>query len=63
MDDVKNALEELQQTDAIERLLATRGSEPRRKPWMLWLAAGLAAVSGSGGWSCVVESQGKRYSD
>ncbi|HYI93928.1 MAG TPA: protein kinase, partial [Bryobacteraceae bacterium] len=44
MEDVKKALEDLQQTDTIERLLATRGSEPRRGPATVWLAASLAVV-------------------
>lgn len=44
MQDVRNELEELRQTDTLERLLASRGSEPRRKPGMLWLAIGVAAV-------------------
>ena len=42
MDDVKNALEDLRQSETLDRLLSNRLSERRRKPGP-WLAAGLAA--------------------
>jgi Tol biopolymer transport system component len=44
MNAVKDALEDLRQSDTIERLLATRAPEHRRQPGMFWLTAVLVAV-------------------
>ena len=44
MDEVKHALEDLRQSETIERLLASRGTKPERKISPLWVGAGLLGI-------------------
>lgn len=49
MDDLKDALEAVRQSETLTRLLAVRSTQPARPAWKLWVPAGLLAVAVAAG--------------
>jgi serine/threonine protein kinase len=57
MEDVKEALEDLRQSETLTRLLADRSPQPAWRSWKVWLAAGLLAIIAGAGVAWWIQTQ------